>query len=48
MKTVTFNRLVSKKELKLHRELADVQNVIEATLADLEINPLITMDEIGE
>ena len=48
MKTVTFNRLVSKKELKLHRELADVQNVIEATLGDLEINPLITIDEIGE
>ena len=48
MKTVTINRLVSKKESKLHRELDDVQSVIEATLGDLEINPLITIDEIGE
>ncbi|MBR2335655.1 MAG: hypothetical protein IKA62_05460 [Clostridia bacterium] len=48
MRIVEFNRLVSKKEGKLHRELTDVQKTIEATLGDLDINPVITIDEVCE
>ena len=43
-----FNRFVRNKEGKLHKELTDVQKTIEATLGDFDINPIITIDEIGD
>ena len=43
-----FNRFVSNKEGKLHKELTDVQKTIEATLGDFDINPIITIDEVGD
>ena len=48
MTKVKFERLVSNREKKLHNELTDVQKTIEATLGDLDINPLITIEEVGD
>ena len=46
MKIVNFERYVTKREQKLHNELNEVQIVINNTLGDLEINPIITITEV--